>query len=132
MANIGAHGAKQMLDWVLGGAGATIPPFRFVALSTGVPSSTSHSGELAIADGYARQSLSMGAAASPAGSASNAVAMTFGTFSSSRAVSGILIYDTVSTNSGFIWWYGTLLTARTPLPNDTLVIAVGGLIVTLS
>lgn len=132
MANIGAYAQKLMLDFVLGGAGASAPANRFVALTTGNPSSLSASGELAIADGYARQTLTAGAAASPAGSASNANAMTFGTFSSSRAVSGLLIYDSVSTAAGNELWYGTLLTARTPLPNDTLVVAVGGLLITLA
>jgi hypothetical protein len=57
--------------------------------------------------------------------------MTFGPFSSSNAIQGLLIYDTISINSGSIWWYGTLLTARTVLPGDTLTIAAGALIVTL-
>ena len=43
MANIGAYGAKQMLDWVLGGAAATQPASRLAALSYGTPSSVSGS-----------------------------------------------------------------------------------------
>jgi hypothetical protein len=35
-------------------------------------------------------------------------------------------------NSGNIWWYGTLLTARTVLPTDTLVVQAGALIITLA
>lgn len=131
MANIGAAGAKAMLDWVLGGATPTQPASRLAALSYGTPSSVSgseHSSNL----GYARQSVLFGAAASPAGSASNTAAFTFGPFSSSSAIQGLLVYDTISINSGSIWWYGTLLTARTVLPNDTLYVAAGGLIITLS
>ena len=131
MANIGAHGAKQMLDWVLGGAAATQPASRLAALSLSTPSSISgseHNTNL----GYARQTALFGAAASPAGSASNTAAMTFGPFSSSNAIQGLLIYDTISISSGNIWWYGTLLTARTVLPGDTLVVAAGALIITLS
>jgi hypothetical protein len=44
----------------------------------------------------------------------------------------MLIYDTPSINSGSIWWYGTLLTARTVVTGDTLVVATGALIITLS
>jgi hypothetical protein len=113
MANIGAHAAKQMLDWVLGGAAATQPSSRLVALTQG-------------------QTLTMGAANSPAGSASNQNAMTFGPFSSNCSILGCLVYDTISINSGNIWWYGTLLTARTLLANDSLLINSGGLIITLS
>lgn len=131
MANIGAHGAKQMLDWVLGGAAATQPASRLAALSLGTPSSVSGS-EVNTNSGYARQTVLFGAAASPAGSASNTAAMTFGPFSSSNAIQGLLIYDTISISSGNIWWYGTLLTARTVLPGDTLVVAAGGLIITLA
>ncbi len=131
MANIGAWGAAAMLDWVLGGATPTRPSSRLIALSYGTPSSVSgseHSSNL----GYLRQTGLFGAAASPAGSASNTAAMTFGPFSSSNAIQGLLVYDTISINSGSIWWYGTLLTARTVLPGDTLVVAAGALLITLS
>jgi hypothetical protein len=132
MANIGAHAQKQMLDWVLGGAAATQPSSRLVALTQGQPSSVSALGEVQLNSGYARQTLTMGAANSPAGSASNNNAMTFGPFSSNCSILGCLVYDTISINSGNIWWYGTLLTARTLLANDSLVINSGGLIITLS
>lgn len=131
MANIGAHAAKQFLDWNFGGAAATQPASRLVALSLGTPTSVSGS-EVNTASGYARQTVLFGAAASPAGSASNTAAMTFGPFSSSAAIQGAMIYDTISINSGNLWWYGTLLTARTVLPGDTLVIGAGALLVTLS
>jgi hypothetical protein len=130
MANMGAFGVKQTLDWQLGGAAATQPASRLAALSLGTPSSVSGS-EVGSNSGYIRQTALFGAAASPAGSASNTQAMTFGPFSSSNAIQGLLIYDTISINSGNIWWYGTLLTARTVLPGDTLVVAAGALIATL-
>jgi hypothetical protein len=132
MANIGAHAAKQMLDWVLGGAAATQPASRLAALTFGVPTSVSALGEIQINSGYTRATVTFGAAASPAGSASNIASFTFGPFSSSQSILGMLIYDTPAINSGSIWWYGTLLTARTPLAGDTLVVATGALIITLS
>jgi hypothetical protein len=132
MANIGAAGARLMLDWVFGGAAATQPSSRLIALSTGTPTSVSASGEIGTGQGYTRQTMSPGGAASPAGSVSNNAAVTFGPFSSSNAIQGLLIYDTISVNSGSILWYGTLLTARTVLTGDTLFVSTGGLIVTLS
>jgi hypothetical protein len=73
-----------------------------------------------------------GAAASPAGSASNTAAMTFGPFSSSAAIQGLVVYDTTAFTAGNMLWYGSLLTARTVLPGDTLVVAAGSLIITLT
>lgn len=132
MANIGAYAAKQFLDWNLGGAAATQPSSRFVGLTTGNPTSLAMS-EFTSGDGYVRQSLICGAAASPAGSASNNSAMTFGSpFVSSRVVSGLIISDSVSIAGGNLWWYGTPAVVRTPLSGDTVVIAVGGLILTLA
>lgn len=131
MPNIGAFGAQAQLDWVLGGASPTRPASRLAALSFGTPSSVSGS-EVGSNSGYIRQTALFGPAASPAGSASNTQAMTFGPFSFSSPIQGILIYDTISIFSGNIWWFGTLLTARTVLPGDTLVVAAGSLIVTLS
>jgi hypothetical protein len=132
MANIGAYAAKNFLDYNFGSGAPTAPTSRFVGLTTGNPTSLAMS-EMTSGDGYVRQSLNMGAASSPAGSASNSLAMTFGSpFVSSRVVSGLVISDSVSIAGGNLWWYGTPLVVRTPLSGDTVVIAVGGLVVTLA
>lgn len=131
MANISSYDQKAMLDWVLGGATPARPADRYVALSLGTPTSVSAS-EVLTGSGYVRQSALFGAAASPAGSASNTAAMTFGPFSSSAAIQGLVVFDTSAFTAGNQLWYGTLLTARTVLPGDTLVIGAGSLIITLS
>lgn len=131
MANIAAYLEKAYLDWAFGGAAVTQPASRLAALSLGTPTSISAS-EVGSASGYARQSALFGAAASPAGSASNTAAMTFGPFSSSAAIQGLVLYDTISINSGNMLWYGTLLTARTVLTGDTLVVGAGSLLVTIA
>jgi hypothetical protein len=131
MANISSYAEKAMLDWVLGGATPTQPASRYIALSLGTPTSVTGS-EVQLNSGYARQTGLFGAAASPAGSASNTAAMTFGPFSSSAAIQGIMVWNTGSINSGSMLWYGTLQTARTVLPGDSLVVDVGQLIITLS
>lgn len=135
MANVGAYLQKQYLDWVFGGAAATQPTTRYVALTYGTPFSTGFPAvgtEYSSNQGYARQTLLMSAAASPAGSCSNTAAMTFGPFSSSSAIQGCLVMDTQSIQSGNVLWFGTLLTARTVLPGDTLVISAGQLLVTIA
>src|SRR5262245_25057547 len=113
MANISAPLQKMLLDWTLGGASATQPPGRFAALCLGTPTSVTGSPEVQANSGYLRQTVLFGAANSPAGSASNTAAMTFGPFSSSAAIQGVMIYDTASINSGTLLWYGTLSVART-------------------
>jgi hypothetical protein len=130
MANIAAYLSKATLDWMLGGAAATQPASRLAALSLGTPTSISGS-EVEPNSGYTRQSALFGAAASPAGSASNTAAMTFGPFSFSAAIQGLAIFDTSAFTAGNMLWYGTLLTARTVLPGDTLVVGAGSLLVTL-
>ena len=132
MANIGAYATKAMLDWCLGGASPTQPTTRALGLSLGVPSSVSGS-EMTTGLGYTRQSAGFGAAASPAGSATNNAAVTFGPFNTALTISGIQLWDTILTlNSGNMLWYGTLTTARTLASGDSLVIASGALTVSLS
>jgi hypothetical protein len=131
MANIAAYFQKAMLDWGLGGAAATQPTSRLLALSTAAPTSVAAL-EHPPLSGYTRATALFSAAASPAGSASNTAGMTFGPFSNSTAIIGAVLFDTTAVTAGNMLWYGTLLTARTVLPGDTLTIAPGALLITLS
>lgn len=134
MANVAAAGAKLSLDWLLGGATPTQPASRLGALCSGLPTSVSASEYSSGGNGYARQTVLFGAAASPAGSASNTAAMTWGPFSSSGVVLGFYLLDNTNlanTTGGQIL-YGSLLTARTPLPGDTFFISAGQLIITMA
>jgi hypothetical protein len=133
MAGIGLWAQKAMLDFTLKGASPTAPPGVYCGLSLTAPSSVA-SNEVATGSGYVRQSAIFGAAATPAssGSASNNSAMTFGPFSSSAAITGLFLADTVSSNTGNMLWFGNLTTPRTPLTGDSLVIAVGALQITLA
>ena len=131
MPNIGAFGQKQILDWICNGASGSSPPFRFIGLASGTPTSVSGS-ELPNTFGYTRQTVSYAAAASPAGSVSNAVAMTFGPFSSIAAINGLHMWDGSPVGSSNMWLYGTLQTARTVGVGDSLVVAIGALTITLS
>ena len=133
MANIGLGANHSMLDWSLKTSSIATPANMFVGLSLGAPTTVSFS-EVAAGSGYARQSMVFAAALTPAGSASasNSTACTFGTFSSSAVVSGMFLADSVSIAAGSMLWYGALNTIRTPLPGDTMVLAAGGLAITLS
>jgi hypothetical protein len=130
MANISAFNAKLMLDFCLRGASAGAPAAWGIGLSTGAPTSIAGS-EIATGSGYARQTGSFSAASSPAGTTKNAVAATFGPFSSAQSISGLLITDTTATG-GSLLWYGLLATARTVGVGDSLVLSVDALTVGLS
>lgn len=131
MANISAYNEKILLDWNLGGAAATQPAARWAGLAVGTPTVTAGS-EMGTLTGYSRVTALFGAAASPAGSASNTAAMTFGPFSSVGSVLGIQLWDGSPVASSNMLWYGTLQTARTIGIGDTLIVAAGALIITLS
>jgi hypothetical protein len=131
MANIGVYAQKAMLDWVLGGATPTQPAVRAVGLSLGTPSSVSGS-DVSAGSGYSRQAAQFGAAASPAGSASNTNAMTFGPFSSAASVVGAQLWDNTAIGSGNMLWYGTLTSGRSVAIGDTLVLPPGELTISLA
>lgn len=130
MPAISAYLGKNILDWCLGGAAATQPAARWAALAVGTPTSTGGS-EMGTLTGYSRLTALFGAAASPAGSASNTAAMTFGPFSSVGSVLGINLFDGSPVASSNQLWYGTLQTARTFGIGDSLVVAAGALTLTL-
>jgi len=131
MANISAYLGKAMLDWVLNGATPTRPGANWGGLAWGTPNSTGGS-ELNTSIGYSRVSALFAAANSPAGSASNSAAMTFGPFSSAMSILGIHIWDGSPVGSSNMLMFGTLQTARTVGPGDSLVVAAGALTITLS
>jgi hypothetical protein len=91
---ISSYSKRQMLDWLLGGATATQPSERWVALTLNIP--TSVSGSEVIDDGYSRQTAVFGAADPLAVSASNTEACVFGPFSSANIVVGMFIADASS------------------------------------
>ena len=136
MANISSYLQKAVLDWIGGGAAATQPAQRWAALSLGTPFSTNFTGSepggAAANTGYSRQTVLFGAAASPAGSMSNTASIVFGPFSVSMAIQGAALLETASVSSGSLLLFGTLATARTVLPGDTLVFAAGNFLATLS
>src|SRR5215510_3841012 len=121
MPNIGAYGQKAILDWLFGNAAPT-PTERWCGLAWRTPQYTGGS-ELNTSYGYSRVTALFAAANSPAGSASNSAAMTFGPFSSVASILGLQIWDGSPVNSSNMWLYGTLATPRTVGVGDSLVIS---------
>lgn len=131
MSAISAYLGKQTLDWIAGGAAATQPANRWAGLAVGTPNSTGGS-EMGTLTGYSRMTALFGAAASPAGSASNTAAMTFGPFSSIGSALGMQLWDGSPVASSNMLLYGTLQTARTFAPGDSLIISAGSLTITIA
>lgn len=131
MANVSAYCQKGMLDWLLGGAAAPTIGGRFLGLSLGAPNSTN--GSEASFSGYARQTLSMGAATSPAGSASNAASVNFNNSAAgAQTVIGWQIWDTgLSANSGNMLAYGLLSASTSIAAGSVLRFAVGNIGISL-
>ena len=131
MANISDYAEKAMLDWVLGGATPTRPAAWGLGVSLGTPNASAMS-EIATGSGFNRATVVFGAAASPAGSAINTTAVTFGPASAAATIVGIHVWDTAAATAGNPLWYGTLATTRTLASGDSLVIASGALVITLT
>lgn len=131
MAGISAYAGKAMLDWVLGGAVPTRPGAWGIGLTVGVPSSVSGS-EVGTGSGWTRQSLVMPAASTPGSVANPTPALTFGPALTAATFSGLQVWDTMAATAGNMLFYGTLATPRTLGVGDSLVIAIGALIITLS
>ena len=133
MAAASAYMAKVLLDYSFGGAAAVQPGSRFCALFSGIPTSVYFYGsELNTIMGYTRLTTLWGAAASPAGSASNTAALTFGPFSSQEPIVAAGIMDAGIFSAGNNVVFGTLATARTVNPGDTLIFAAGALLATMT
>lgn len=137
MAAIGAYLAARLLNVSLQQTASIVSPSTLgLGISIGTPTSLSMS-ELGTASGYTPQSVTFNSVAASGTIASNANAMTFGPFSSSQAVSGFIIKDTLSAsvsngNLGNLYYFGNLATARTPLVGDYLIVGVSALTVSLS
>jgi hypothetical protein len=115
---------KNMLDWCLGGASATQPPGFWLQWATGSPNDAGAS------DGPCspRVTVSFAAAASPAGTKSNAGALT-GTATAMATAQGWNIYD--RSVGGTRLFYGTLSAKVGNKSADNPAFAVGALVVTL-
>ena len=133
LANVSQAMMRDLLDWSLGGATPTRPAAWFVGLALGSPTSAASS-EIATGSGYVRVTAAFGAAGTPAssGTATNNAAMTFGPFSSNQSISGLFISNTVSSNAGTMLYAGLLSAARTVQSGDSLVVASGALVVSMS
>lgn len=117
---------NEILDHILGTGAYTMPTTVYVGLSTGSFGDDNSGTELS-GSGYARQSISFGAAAS--GTASNDAAVEFPAATGSwGTVSHFGIYDAAS--SGNLLIHGALTASKVIATGDILKIAIGDMDIT--
>ena len=133
MANIGTFAENMLLAYLLLGATATRPVAWGIGLSLGSPTSVSGS-EIASGTGVVRSSGQF--ASTNVNSFTNSVANTYGPVNAAGSYSGIVVMDSLpasyTADQGHLLLGGLLATARTVGSGDSLVLAVGGLTVSLS
>jgi len=96
MAALSNYAEKLLLDWAMTTGSATRPTAWYVALYTAAPDDTGGGTEVSTG-GYARQSVTFGAASSPGGTTSNTNTVSFTASGAGYGtVSHIGIFDNVS------------------------------------
>ena len=130
MAALSDYSEKLLLDWAMTTGSATRPTAWYVALYTAAPSDSGGGTEVS-GSGYARQSVTFGAAATPGGTTSNTGAVSFtasgGAFGTVVAIG---IFDAVS--SGNLLWHGNITASKTVDDGDTLEFSIGNIDLTLA
>jgi hypothetical protein len=131
MSQLSDFAEKLLLDWMMTAGAATRPAAWFVALHTAVPGETG-TGELGTASGYARRTVTFGAAVLGTGTTDNTADLTYGPATTSNwgVISGVSVWD--ATTGGNCLFVGTFATARTINVNDQLTIAAGALDLSLA
>lgn len=117
---------NEILDHILGTGAYTMPSTVYVGLSTG-SFNDDNSGTELTGNGYARESISFGAAAS--GTASNSGAVEFSAATGSwGTVSHFGLFD--ASSSGNLLIHGALTASKVIETGDILKIAVGDMDIT--
>jgi hypothetical protein len=117
---------NRALDWLLGSTSTAPTTPMKVALVTAAGDDATAGTEVS-GGSYARQTLTVGAAAS--GQTTNSADLVFNGMPASTVV-GIEVWDSAGTPVR--WWYGPLDTPRTLAAGDQLRIAASTLVLSLS
>ena len=130
MAALSDYAEKLLLDWAMTTGSATRPTAWYVALYTAAPSDSGGGTEVSTG-GYARQSVTFGAATSPGGTTSNTGAVSFTASGANYGtVTHIGIFDALTT--GNLLWHGSMTASKTVNDGDTLEFSIGNIDLTLA
>ena len=127
MSALADYAENLVLDWLMTNGSATRPTSWYVALYTAAPNDAGGGTEVTGA-GYARQSVTFGAASGGAAS-NNSVATFTASGGDFGTISHIGIHDAVS--GGNLIWHGSLAAARTVVDGDSISFASGAIDLTI-
>jgi len=131
MAALSDVAEKLLLDWLMTTGTATRPTAWYVALYTAAPSDSGGGTEVSTG-GYARQSVTFDAAATPGGTTSNNNVVQFTASGANYGtVTHIGIHSAVS-GSGNLLWHGAMTASRVVNDGDTLEFSVGNIDLTIA
>lgn len=121
---------NALLNHLLNNTQHTSPTTVYCALYSAAPSDSGGGTELS-GNGYARQSISFGAAHATAGTCDNDTAVTFSASGGAwSAATHFGIFD--ASSGGNLLFHGALDASRTAGDGDDLIFAIGALTVTLA
>lgn len=130
MAALSDYAEKLLLDWAMTTGSATRPTAWYVALYTAAPSDSGGGTEVSTG-GYARKSVTFGAASSPGGTTSNTNVVSFTASGANYGtVTHIGIFDALTT--GNLLWHGAMTASKTVNDGDTLEFSIGNIDLTLA
>ena len=130
MAALSDHAEKLLLDFLMTTGTATRPTNWYVALYTGAPSDAGGGTEVSGA-GYARQSVTFDAAATPGGTTSNSADVSFTAAGGDYGtVTHLGIFD--ASSSGNLLWHGALTASKAVEDGDTITFTAGNIDLTMA
>lgn len=130
MSALSNYAEKLLLDWMMTTGSATRPTAWYVALYTAAPSDSGGGTEVSGA-GYARQSVTFDAAATPGGTTSNNNTVSFTASGGDYGtVTHIGIFDAAT--AGNLLWHGAMTASKTVNDGETLEFSVGNIDLTLA
>ena len=130
MAALSDYAEKLLLDWMMTSGSATRPTAWYVALYTAAPSDSGGGTEVSTG-GYARQSVTFDAAASPGGTTSNSADVSFTAVGGDYGtVTHMGIFD--ASTGGNLLWHGVLSASKTVEDGDTITFSAGNIDLTMA
>ena len=130
MAALSDHAEKLLLDFLMTTGTATRPTNWYVALYTAAPSDAGGGTEVSGA-GYARQSVTFDAAATPGGTTSNSADVSFTAAGGDYGtVTHLGIFD--ASSAGNLLWHGALTASKAVEDGDTITFTAGNIDLTMA
>jgi len=131
MAALSDVAEKLLLDWLMTTGTATRPTAWYVALYTLAPSDSGGGTDVS-GGGYARQSVTFDAAATPGGTTSNNNVVQFTASGANYGTVTHIGIHSASSGSGNLLWHGAMTASRVVNDGDTLEFSVGNIDLTIA